>query len=607
VKSSADSLLTLINDILDFSKIEAGRLEIEPIEFSLRDCLDETVRILAVRAHGKGLELVCHVVPGVPDAVVGDPGRLRQVLFNLIGNAIKFTENGEVVVRVEAAPPEGDRVEIRFAVSDTGIGIPESKHQSIFEAFTQADGSTTRRYGGTGLGLTISSQLVEMMGGQIRVDSQVGSGSTFLFHVRLGLQRGQAPQPAATLPEGLEGLRVLVVDDHATNRRILEEMFEGWRMQPVAVDGGPAALRALKSAARRGQPFRLAILDAHMPGMDGFMLAERIQKDRLLRGVELIMLTSGGQRGEAARSRQAGISAYLTKPMRRSELLDLIMTVLAPKATERPNRLITRHSLREEKRRLRVLLVEDNPVNRAVAVRMLERRGHTVTVATGGREAVEMSGKRPFDVALMDLQMPEMGGLEATAAIRERERSTGKRLPIVAMTAHAMKSDRERCLRAGMDGYVSKPIQAASLFEAIESILSTPPIERAVLVPAATEVEPTNAPLLDRRALMERLEGDAGLLAEIVDLFLKSAPGMMRDIQEGLARRDAGALERAAHALKGSVANFGARAAFEAALRMERLAQEGDLTGARAAWAPLEKEVVRLKRALAKLAEEHAA
>ncbi len=612
VKSSADGLLTLINDILDFSKIEAGRLEIEPIDFGLRDCLDDTMRILAVRAHAKGLELACHVLPDVPDAVVGDPGRLRQVLINLVGNAIKFTERGEVVVRVESDPPAPDRVQLRFAVSDTGIGIPQEKHRAVFEAFTQADGSTTRKYGGTGLGLTISSQLVELMGGRIGLDSQFGRGSTFHFTVRFGLQNGRSPVAGPPLPEELQNLPVLVVDDNATNRRILEEMFAAWRMKPVTVDSGEKAMATLRSAARRGRPFRIVVLDANMPGMDGFTVAERVHRDRDLQGLDLIMLTSGGQRGEATRCREVGISAYLTKPTRRSELLDLIMTVLHPPAAgARRSRLITRHTLREEKRRLRILLVEDNPVNRAVAVRMLGRRGHKVTVAHTGREALDLTRAHPFEVALMDLQMPEMGGLEATAAIRERERTTGKHLPIVAMTAHAMKGDRERCLAAGMDGYLAKPIQAKDLFEAIDGVLSQKPLEENAPGPA-TAPAPARAPaprgeVLDQNALMTRLDGDTRLLAEIVELFLGSAPRLMRELKKALEARDGASVERAAHTLKGAVANFGARAVFEATVRMETLGHEGDLTGALRAWTPLEKEMGRLKKALARLAEEHAA
>jgi len=608
VKSSADSLTSLINDILDFSKIEAGRLDLEPIDFGLRDCLDDTMRILAVRAHGKGLELACHVTPDVPDALVGDPGRLRQVLINLVGNAIKFTERGEVVVRVEGDAAPADAAHLRFGVSDTGIGIASDKHGAIFEAFTQADGSTTRKYGGTGLGLTISSQLVEMMGGRIWVESEVGRGSTFYFTAHFGLQQGRASSVTAPPPDELNGLRVLVVDDNATNRTILEEMFRGWRMTPVSVDRGESAVGALRAAARSGSPFRLVVLDANMPGVDGFEVARRIHDDATLEGLDLIMLTSGGQRGEAARCRRVGIAAYLTKPTRRSELLDVVMTVLQPTRGAAPRgRLITRHSLREERRRLQVLLVEDNPVNRAVAMRLLERRGQIVTNATNGREALELIKARVFDVALMDLQMPEMGGLEATAAIRASEEGTGRRLPIIAMTAHAMKGDRERCLQAGMDGYLSKPIQVADLFEAIDRATgAAPPAAadpqvRRVAAPARGRV------VVDRAALLSRLEGDVRLLTEIVDLFLETAPRLMRDIKEALQSKNAGKLERAAHTLKGAVSNFGARPAFEAAFQMEQHGRRGDLRAARRAWRPMEKEMVRLKKELARLAKEHAA
>jgi len=381
-----------------------------------------------------------------------------------------------------------------------------------------------------------------------------------------------------------------------------------WRMKPVMVDGGETAMTTLRQAARRGRPFRIVILDANMPGMDGFTVAERIHGDRDLQGLDLIMLTSGGQRGEAARCREVGISAYLTKPTRRSELLDLIMTVLHPPAAgARRSRLITRHTLREEKRRLSILLVEDNPVNRAVAVRMLERRGHKVTLAHTGREALDLARAHAFQVALMDLQMPEMGGLEATAAIRERERTTGKHLPIVAMTAHAMKGDRERCLAAGMDGYLAKPIQAKDLFDVIDGVLSRNPPEEIAPGPAAAAAVTPPGKVLDPDALMARLDGDTGLLGEIVELFLDSAPRLMRELKKALGARDGASVERAAHTLKGAVANFGAPAALEATIRMERLGHEGDLTGAVRAWTPLEKEMGRLKKALARLAEEHAA
>ena len=604
VRSSADALMVLINDILDFSKIEAGRLDLDPIDFGLRDCLDEAMRILAVRAHAKGLELACHVLPDVPDAMVGDPGRLRQVLINLVGNAIKFTDAGEVVVRVESDAVSGDRAHLRFAVSDTGIGIPRDKHGAIFEAFTQADGSTTRKYGGTGLGLTISSQLVELMGGRIWVESEVGRGSTFRFTARFGLQAESTRLPETTPPEELMGLPVLVVDDNATNRRIMEELFLGWRMQPMTVDGGRAALAALATAARARRPFRLIILDCNMPDMDGFAVAEAIHANPDLAGLSLIMLTSGGQRGEAARCRKAGIAAYLTKPTRRSELLDVVMTVLSPSPAGKETPLITRHSLREKRRRLRILLVEDNAVNRAVAVRMLERRGQTVTIARHGKEALDILSSNTFDVALMDLQMPHMGGLEATAAIRARERETRQHLPIIAMTAHAMKGDREECLAAGMDGYVSKPIQADQVFEVLDAVLAA---RGTVALPPAAQAARKGPGLVDRDALMTRLDGDGRLLAEIVDLFLQSSPQLVRDIKKALAAHDRKGLQRAAHTLKGAVSNFGARTVWAAALKMEKIGQSGNLSQGRQALSVLEKELGRLRKELVRMAEGHAA
>jgi PAS domain S-box-containing protein len=605
VKSSADSLMVLINDILDFSKIEAGRLDLDPIDFGLRDCLDEAMRILAVRAHAKGLELACHVLPEVPDAMVGDPGRLRQVLINLVGNAVKFTDSGEVVVRVESDAVSGERVHLRFAVSDTGIGIPRDKHGAIFEAFTQADGSTTRKYGGTGLGLTISSQLVELMGGRIWVESEVGRGSTFHFTARFGLQAGHTRVPEATPPEELLGLPVLLVDDNATNRRIMEELFNGWRMEPTSVDGGQAALAALRKAARGGKPFRLVILDCNMPDMDGFAVAEAIHGDGDLAAVSLVMLTSGGQRGEAARCRKAGIAAYLTKPTRRSELLDVVMTVLNPSSSAGRNApLITRHSLREKRHRLRILLVEDNAVNRAVAVRMLERRGQAVTIARHGREALDILKSNTFDVALMDLQMPEMGGLEATAAIRSQEKETGQHLPIIAMTAHAMKGDREECLAAGMDGYVSKPIQASQVFEVLDAVVAA---RQGRMVPPTARAAARGPALVDREALMSRLDGDGRLLAEIVELFLHSSPQLLRDVKKALAARDRKALQRAAHTLKGAVGNFGARTVWAAALKLEKIGQSGNLSQGRQALSVLEKELGRLRKELVRMAEGHAA
>jgi PAS domain S-box-containing protein len=473
VKLSADSLLVVINDILDFSKIEAGKLEFETIDFDLRESLGDTMKELGFRAHQKGLELICDVKPDVPETLVGDPGRLRQVIVNLVGNAIKFTERGELLVSVEMESQTEEAICLHFAVTDTGVGIPLNKQESIFDAFTQADGSMTRRYGGTGLGLTICSRLVERMGGRIWVQSEPGKGSTFHFTARLGLQKTPAVRAVPLELSDLRDLRVLVVDDNATNRRVLEAILDRWEMKPTAVDGGQHALSALQDAKNAGRPFPLIFLDAHMPEMDGFTLAERIRQNPDLAGATIMMLTSAGHLGDAKRCREAGISAYLVKPIRQTELLDAIRLALrvAPRR-ERPAPLVTRHALRENKRRLKILLAEDNAVNQLLTVRILEKRGHAVTVAENGRVALAALARESFDLVLMDVQMPEVDGIEATAAIRAKEKTSGAHLPIIAMTAHALKGDEQRCLAAGMDAYLSKPIQVSELMRMIEEVFS---------------------------------------------------------------------------------------------------------------------------------------
>ena len=475
VKSSAESLLVLLNDILDFSKIEAGRLDMEIIEFNLRDSLDDTMKTVSLRAHEKGLELVCHILPEVPEALRGDPTRLRQIVINLIGNAIKFTSQGEVLMRVETQRESEGEATLHFAVTDTGVGIPLDKQASIFEAFTQADNSTTRKYGGTGLGLSISSRLVGMMGGRMWLESEPGRGSTFHFSARFQLQKAAASKHALIGLEELRDVAVLIVDDNATNRRILKEMLLGWRMRPVETDSGRSALALLKQAAADRRAFSLVLLDAQMPEVDGFQVADQVMQDPQIAGSVLIMLTSAGFRGDAARCRELGIKAYLAKPVKRSDLLEAIKTVLmSPGRTEPVPALVTLHSMRESRRHLRILLAEDNRVNQVLAVRLLEKGGHSVLLAETGTAALEALDKHAFDLVLMDVQMPEMDGLEATANVREREKSTGKHIPIVAMTAHAMVGDKERCLQAGMDAYVSKPLSVKDLFATIESLFQAP-------------------------------------------------------------------------------------------------------------------------------------
>jgi len=476
VKMSGDALLTVINDILDFSKIEAGRVDLEAIDFNLRDCLEMSLKTLAVKADEKGLELLCEVAPEVPEVVRGDSGRLRQVIINLAGNAIKFTERGEVALKVQVeATNEHDRT-LRFTVADSGIGIPKEKLQLIFDPFSQADTSTTRKYGGTGLGLTISSRLVGMMGGRIWVESELGRGSQFHFTTRLGIADTKVIEVGAIAPpEILRGVSVLVVDDNRTNRRILEGMLKRWEMKVTCVEGGDEALAQLCAALESGKPYGLVLTDMHMPGMDGFALVERIRQRPELSTATIMMLTSAGHRGDAARCQELGVSAYLLKPIRQSELREAVARVLGAKEQKGAIPLITRYSLqdaREPTGSLRVLVAEDNLVNQRLVTRLLEKRGHFVVVAGNGREALEALEKESFDLVLMDVQMPVMDGFEATAAIRKREEGKGIRVPVVALTAHAMKGDREKCLAGGMDGYLTKPIRPQQLDELLEKYLA---------------------------------------------------------------------------------------------------------------------------------------
>ncbi len=476
VRESAEALLTVINDILDFSKIEAGKIDLDIIHFDLDDNLANTVKVLAPRAHQKGLELAYQIRPRVPTGLVGDPGRLRQILVNLVGNAIKFTSQGEVLVQVEVESRTEDGVCLHFATIDTGIGIPFDKQRSIFEPFTQADGSMTRKYGGTGLGLTISSKLVALFGGRIWVHSEPGKGSAFHFTARFGVQKTPAPQTAPRETINLQDMPVLVVDDNATNRRILDAMLRHWLMRPTLADGGVGGLAAMQQSKRAGTPFPLVLIDCQMPDMDGFALAQKIKEYPELAGATIMMLTSVGQRGDSGLCRELGIAAYLIKPIRQGELLEAILTALRKTShtDERP-RLVTRHSLREARRKLRVLLAEDNLVNQQLIAHLLKKRGHSVVVVGNGREALtalESPTSEAFDVVLMDAQMPEMDGFEATTAIRRREKTTGTRLPVIAITAHAMKGDREQSLKEGMDAYISKPVKPEELFETIERLFA---------------------------------------------------------------------------------------------------------------------------------------
>ncbi len=487
-------------------------------------------------------------------------------------------------------------------VSDTGIGIPPEKQRLIFEAFTQADTSTTREYGGTGLGLTISQRLVGMMGGRLWLESEAGRGSTFHFTVRLGLAKAGAASRGVRRPDSLHDLPVLVVDDNATNRLILHEMLTNWRLRPTVTDNAAEALALLGRAAEAGEPFALVLLDAMMPDVDGFTLAEQIKQRPDLAGPVLLMLSSAGRAEDAARCRQVGVATYLMKPVKQSELLDAILMARHEAAGDAPRRAA--RPAPADPRHLRVLLAEDNLVNQRLALRLLEKAGHAVTIAANGQEAVAAQQREPFDVVLMDVQMPEMGGFEATAAIRAREQETGQHVPIVAMTAHAMKGDRERCLEAGMDDYVSKPVRAEDLFAAVARVVDGGwwvVGGKDASSPSTIHHPPST---FNEAELLDRVGGDRALLREVVRLFFETYPASLAELREAAARRDGEAVHRLAHTFKGMVAHFGAQAAAEAALRLEVMGQTGDLTGAEEACTALSAALERLRPALARLLDE---
>jgi two-component system, sensor histidine kinase and response regulator len=586
-RESAESLLTIINDILDVSKIEARRLTLERAPFRFRDTVEDGVRLLSIRAAEKGLELACRIAPEIPDALIGDAGRLRQIILNLVGNAIKFTDEGEVVVEVTLDRRTDDEVTLRFLVRDTGIGIQRDKQWKIFGAFEQADASTTRRFGGTGLGLTISAQLVELMNGRLWLESEPGKGSRFYFVAAFGIHKDAADFVAAQ-PGTLHDLRTLIVDDNATNRLILSEILAGWQMQATAVAGAAAALTALHEAADRGQPFDLVLTDALMPDIDGFRLVEEIAHDDRLKTSKIILLTSSTSTAAPGRV-AAALSARLTKPVKQSDLLDAIVTAFAgPNLVSLPTAPAPgmRRSGEEALRHLNVLVAEDNMTNQKLVEALLKQRGHAVTTVPNGRQAIERAAREPFDVILMDVQMPEVSGLEATAAIREHERTTGRRTPIVALTASAMAGDREECLAAGMDAYVSKPLRPDELFSTIDALCGCGPVQDT---PARSGSRSVN---LD--TLLAGFGGNGRLVQEVLDVFMEDVPAMISRIRDAAGVADATKLAAAAHALKGAAGLFSEGPAYESARRLERLARAGDLSAAGPAVADVEADVSRL-------------
>ncbi len=595
VKSSSEALLAVVNDILDFSKIEARRLDLDLAEFELRETVGDTAKAIAIRAAEKGLELACDVHPDVPEALLGDAGRLRQVLLNVLGNAVKFTTEGEVVLHVDVESADGPRIQLRFSVVDTGIGIPLEKQQQIFHAFTQADSSTTRRYGGTGLGLAIALRLVDLMGGRMWVESEVGRGST--FHFTAVFDRPKIAASASHQPKALDGLRVLVVDDNATNRRILEEMLASWHMKPRAVSDARSALAILRKAAPTDDRFHVVLSDCQMPGVDGFALARQIKHDHGLRSTPVILLTSVGRSGDPERCRRLGVDAYLTKPVKHSDLLDTLATLVGASTRREKAPQRARRSTRMPRRRLHILVAEDNAVNRKLVTTLLRKRGHTVKAVENGREAVAAirpTGARSFDVVVMDVQMPEMSGFEATQAIRARESPAARRLPIVALTAHAMQGDRARCLEAGMDGYLSKPIDVDELVATIERFGGdTNGRPGGPAAPAVT------AAIFDEQAALGYTGGDRRLLRRIISLFRSDRSSALRRIERALAQRDGEALRMAAHTLKGSIATVGAPAGREAAAELEQMGRSNEFDDGERAFGRLREQISLLDDAFA--------
>lgn len=610
VKLSADSLLSVINDILDFSKIEAGKVELEEIRYDLRETLELTLKTLALRADEKGLELLCDLNANIPEAVLGDAGRLRQIITNLIGNALKFTSQGEVALHVaQEESPAGESL-LHFIVSDTGIGIAPDKLETIFQSFSQADTSTTREYGGTGLGLTISRRLVELMSGRIWIESELGKGSQ--FHVTVPCK---AAEPIARAPEidaayrVLFGVKAMIIDDNKTNRRILEGMLRTWGMVPTAVADGPSALDHMTAATEIGQHYKLILTDMHMPKMDGFGVVSLIQQNRAFPPAAIMMLSSGGHRGDAAKCQELGIAAYLLKPVRQNELREAIARALGGHAVHRSPTMITQTALRTDQtlyQPLNLLLAEDNAVNQKLAVRLLEKRGHTVTVVENGREALEMTGRRTFDLVLMDVTMPEMDGITATTRIREREQTTGIYQPIVAMTALVMQGDRDRCLAARMDGYLSKPLRPAELDEILDIYSRTKPVADAPAAPVA-EV-PAEAPevveAVNAAELLERIDHDVDFIAELADIFRQEYPRQIEAVQSSIEESDPEALKRHAHALKGALGNLSAVHAASIAAAMERIGGAGTVDEAQTKLAELKAELPRVLNALDMLCKE---
>ncbi|MBI1311325.1 response regulator [bacterium] len=586
VRSSSESLLTLINDILDFPKIEAGKLELEAVAFSLQECLGDTLKSLALRAHREELELACHIDPSVPDWLIGDPARLRQIIVNLVGNAIKFTEQGEVVVHADVDEQSNGSVLLHFSVTDTGIGIPPQKIKTVFGAFEQADSSTTRRYGGTGLGLAICARLSRLMNGTVWAESELGKGSTFHFTARLGL----SDAPPKTIERRIvQGNRVLVVDDNATNRLILDEMLRNWGIEVTCVESVDKALTVLRASRESGRPFQLVLSDVHMPDRDGFDLAQEMHDDPSMSEAVIMMLTSGDRSGDVVKCRDLGVASYLRKPVKQSELFDVLVAALGIDGMDesQPSGQANDDIITTTLPPLRVLLAEDSIVNQKLALALLKKWGLTVSVAQNGVEAVQQATTQEFDLVLMDIQMPEMDGLEATRRIRTHQVSTGGHVPIIAMTAHAMTGDREECLEAGMDSYVSKPVRSWQLKQEIAKFFPKGKMTVAMNEQSRNGAKTGGANaspgipqpfgssfVIDWSKPLKIVQGDRDLLREVAAAFLEESRMVMRELKKSAASGDAKSFQRSAHTIKASFRTFGVEAAHDIAFDFECAGKE---------------------------------
>ncbi len=596
VCDSAESLLSIINDILDFSKIEAQKLELTPAEFDLHDSLGDAMKSIASRAHGKNVELAYQIEQDVPNHLIGDAGRLRQIVVNLVGNAIKFTEQGEVLLSATLEERQDDTVTLRFSVSDTGIGIQQEQLGTIFAAFEQADSSLTRQYGGTGLGLAISSRLVELMNGRIWAESDFGQGSTFHFTAEFEEVSEPAHKTPALDPQALEGLRAVVVDDNATNRRILKELLLSRGMQPEMASGGEEALEILDHLQREGHDVPLILTDIHMPGIDGYTFSQRVKQQSAFQKTTIIALTSGERPADGPKAAEIGIAAQLSKPVKRDELIQSILVELALVPAEPVEEVDPAVSELANIRPLQILLAEDSYANQKLAVGLLEKWGHDITVANNGREALAAFESRPFDLILMDVQMPEMDGFEATAGIRLREEQSPEteRIPIVAMTAHAMKGDRDKCLAAGMDGYVAKPIRIPLLYKAIAEFF---PEDAGNNVGIETHSAPGNGEdgrqhcCVDWTAALKAVQGDHDLLRDVASASLEECRTLLPQLERALQDQDSGTARRAAHTIKGLFRMFPYAPASQLALQIENSAEAGNLTGLESACASLRQEM----------------